>query len=134
MIPESLFVLFVCLFFGGVEREKCRSFHVDLGPETERAGKPTLASLDGGTWRLRVSEAERRARPGRCVKLKTVTEIKRNSACDTFIAQSVYLVLNSLRGWTMERLKQRSHMLNSRGVYKQTEESYAQQSRRLQTD
>ena len=33
---------------------------------------------------------------GECVTLKTVTEIRRNSACDTFIAESVYLVLNSL--------------------------------------
>ena len=30
------------------------------------------------------------------VKLKTVTEIRRSSAQDTFIAESVYLVLNSL--------------------------------------
>ena len=33
---------------------------------------------------------------GECVKLKTVPEIRRSSARDTFIAQSVYLVLNSL--------------------------------------
>ena len=31
---------------------------------------------------------------GRCVKLKTVTEIRRSSSRDTFIAESVYLVLN----------------------------------------
>ena len=32
---------------------------------------------------------------GGCVTL-TVTEIRRSSACDTFIAESVYLVLDSL--------------------------------------
>ena len=44
---------------------------------------------------------------GRRVKLKTVTEIRRSSARDTFIAKSVYLVLNSLFDWKpVERLKQ----------------------------
>ena len=33
---------------------------------------------------------------GGCVKLKTVTEIRRSSAHDTVIAERVYLVLNSL--------------------------------------
>ena len=33
---------------------------------------------------------------GRCVKLKTLTEVGRSSANDTFIAESVYLVLNFL--------------------------------------
>ena len=44
-----------------------------------------------------------------CVRLNTVTEMSRNSACNTSIAESVYLVLNSL--WDCEpvdRLKQRS--------------------------
>ena len=31
---------------------------------------------------------------GREWKLKTVTEIRRSSACDTFITESVFLVLN----------------------------------------
>ena len=35
---------------------------------------------------------------GGCVKLKTVTEIRRSSACD---AESVYLVLNSLLDWKL---------------------------------
>ena len=38
-------------------------FHVD-GPKTEKARKPTVDSLVPGIWRLRVSEAERRAREG----------------------------------------------------------------------
>ena len=44
------------------------------------------------------------------VKLKTVTEIRRSSARKTFIAESVYLVLNSLGpDWEpAERSKQRS--------------------------
>ena len=45
---------------------------------------------------------------GRCVKLKTVTEIRRSSARDTVIAERVYLVLNSLLDWKpVEILKQR---------------------------
>ena len=45
---------------------------------------------------------------GGCVKLKAVTEIRRSSARNTFIAESVYLVLNSLLDWKpVEKLKQR---------------------------
>ena len=33
------------------------------------------------------------------VKLKTVAEIRRSSDGDTFIVESVYLVLNSLLDW-----------------------------------
>ena len=39
------------------------------------------------------------ASTGGRVKLKTVTEIRRCSASDTFIAESVYLVRNSLLDW-----------------------------------
>ena len=45
-----------------------------------------------GTWRLRVSETERKSTVG-WVKFKTVAEIRRNSARDTFTAESAY------RGW-----------------------------------
>ena len=49
---------------------------------------------------------------GGCVKLKTVTEIRRSSARDTFIAESVYRVLNSLLDWKpVEELKQRCDFL-----------------------
>ena len=42
------------------------------------------------------------------VKFKTVTEIRRSSARDTFMTDSVYLVLNSLLDWEpVEKLKQR---------------------------
>ena len=34
---------------------------------------------------------------GGCVKLKTVTEIRRSTVRNTFVAERVYLVLNSLR-------------------------------------
>ena len=41
-------------------------------------------------------------------KLKTITEIRQNNAHDTFIAENVYLVLNSLLDWEPgEKLKQR---------------------------
>ena len=33
---------------------------------------------------------------GGCFKLETVTEIRQSSACDTVVAESVYLVLSSL--------------------------------------
>ena len=47
-----------------------------------------------------------------CVKLKTVTEIKRNSARNIFIAKNDYLVLNPLRGWEpVERLKERKDIV-----------------------
>ena len=41
-----------------------------------------------------------------CVKLKTVTDIRRSRARNSFFAESVYLVLNSLWDWEpVERLK-----------------------------
>ena len=47
------------------------------------------------------------------VKLKTVTEIRRSSTRDTFIAESVYLVLNSLLDWKpVEKLKQRCYVVS----------------------
>ena len=43
---------------------------------------------------------------GGCVKLKTVTDVRRSRARDSFIAENVYLVLNSLWDWEpVERLK-----------------------------
>ena len=62
--------------------------------------------------RLRVSETERKSTVG-WVKFKTVTEIRRNSARDTFTAESVYLVLNSLLDWEpVEKWKQRSDVVS----------------------
>ena len=50
---------------------------------------------------------------GGCVKLKTVTEIRRSSAPNAFIAKSVYLVPNSLWDWEqVERVKQRSDVVS----------------------
>ena len=46
-------------------------------------------------------------------KLKTITEIRRNNAHDTFIAENVYLVLNSLLDWEPgEKLKQRCDVIS----------------------
>ena len=65
-----------------------------------------------GIWWLRVSEAWRVERTEGCVKLEK--ETKRSSACDIFIAESVYLVLISVRNWEpVERLKQRSGKIMS---------------------
>ena len=58
------------------------------------------ARTNGGESGARNLEAEsirsRAESTGGCVKLKTVTEIRRSSARDTVIAESVYLVLKSL--------------------------------------
>ena len=49
---------------------------------------------------------------GGCVKLKAVTEIRRSSARETFVTESVYLVLNSLLDWEpAERLKQKNDVV-----------------------
>ena len=49
------------------------------------------------------------------VKLKTVTEVRRSSARDTFIAESV---LNSLLDWKlMEKLKQRRYVVSFTCVF-----------------
>ena len=84
-------------------RRRGRSFHVD-GPTIEKARKPTVESgarnLEAESIRTRAESTEG------CVKLKTVTEVRRSSARDTFIAESVYLVLNSLLDWeSVEKLK-----------------------------
>ena len=53
-----------------------------------------------GNQQLRNPEAEnirsRAETKGGCVKMKPVTEIRRSSVRNTFIAESVHLVLNSL--------------------------------------
>ena len=44
-------------------RGRGRTFHVER-PKTEKAREPKVESLAQGTWRLGVSEAERRTREG----------------------------------------------------------------------
>ena len=62
----------------------------------DRKGAGTNSRISG----TRAMEAEsirsRAESTGRCVKLKTVTEIRRINACKTFMAENVYLVLTSL--------------------------------------
>ena len=48
---------------GFCRRGRARSFHGD-GPKTEKALEPTVESLVRRTWRLKISEAERRVREG----------------------------------------------------------------------
>ena len=63
-----------------------RSFHVD-GPKTEK-------SISSGESGARNLEAKSIRSTGRCIKLKTVTEIRWSSVCDTVIAEiHLYLVL-----------------------------------------
>ena len=44
-------------------RKRGRLFHVE-GLKTEKVREPTVEGLEGGIWRLRVSEAERTVREG----------------------------------------------------------------------
>ena len=54
-------------------------------------------SGESGAKNLEAESIRSRAEStGGCVKLKTVTEIRRSNACETFMAESVYLVLTSL--------------------------------------
>ena len=71
-------------------------------------------SGESGARNLEAESIRSRAEStGGRVKLKTVTEIRRSSARDTFIAENVYLVLNSLWNWeSVERLKKRSDMVS----------------------
>ena len=77
-------------------------------------------SEESGARNLEAESIRSRAETtGWCVKLKTVPEIRQNSARDTFIAESVYLVLNPLLHWEpMERLKQRSDVVILRDCFK----------------
>ena len=93
------------------QKVRGRSFHVD-GQKTEKAwgtnsGESGVKNLEPESIRSRAESA------GRCVKVKTVTEIRQSSAHDTFIAESVYLVLNSLLAWKpVEKLKQRCDVVS----------------------
>ena len=92
---------------GFCRRGRGRLAHVDgLGPKTEKAREPTVAG-ESGARNLEADSIRSRAEsPGGCVKLKRVTEIGWSNARDTFIAESVYLVLNSLLDWEpVEKLK-----------------------------
>ena len=51
------------------------------------SGKSGARYLQGESIRSRAESTEG------CVKLKTVTEVRRSIACDTIIAESVYFVL-----------------------------------------
>ena len=102
--------------FERVQRGYCRkgrgrSFHID-GPKTEKArgtnsGESGARNLDAESIRSGAESTRGR------VKLKTVTEIRPSSARGTFIAESVYLVLNSLLDWKpAEKLKQRCYVVS----------------------
>ena len=92
----------------GGEVIPCRWAENRKGAETN-SGESGARNLEAEIIRSRAEST------GRCVKLKTVTEIRRSSARDTFIAESVsfiaesvYLVLNSLLDWEpVENVKQR---------------------------
>ena len=90
-------------------RGRGRSFHVD-GPKTEKGAGTN--SGESGARNLETESIRSGAEStGRCVQLKTVTEIRRSSARDTVIAERVYLVLNSLLDWKpVEISKQRCDM------------------------
>ena len=89
---------------GFSRRGRGRSFHVE-GPKTKGAG---TNSGESGARNLEAESIRSGAeRTGGHVKWKTVTEIRRSSVRDIFIAESVYLVLNSLPDWKrVEKFKQ----------------------------
>ena len=71
------------------------------------SGKSGARNLEADSIRSRAEST------GGRVKLKTVTEIRRSSICDAFIAESVYLVLNSLLDWKpVEKLKKRCYVVS----------------------
>ena len=96
------------------QRGRGRSFHVD-GPKNRKgagtnSGESGARNLEAETSESMRSRVERM---GECVKLKTVTKITWWSACDTVIAQSVSLVLNSLLDWEpVKKLKQRCEVVS----------------------
>ena len=97
---------------GFCRRGRSRSFHVD-GPKTQKAREPT-AEIESGARNLEAESIRSRAERTRgCVKLKTVTEIRRSSARDRFLAENVYHVLNSLLDWKpVEKLKQKCDVVS----------------------
>ena len=99
------------------QRGRRRSFHVD-GPKTQKAREPTM-DIESGAKNLEAESIRSRAESTRgCVKLKTVTEIRRSSARDRFLAESVYHVLNSLLDWKpVEKLKQKCDVVNFTCVF-----------------
>ena len=81
-----------------------RSFHIGAGTSS---GMSVTRAVEAESIRSRAEST------GGHVKLKTVTEIRRSSTRDTFIAESVYLVLNSLLDWKpVEKLKQRCYVVS----------------------
>ena len=78
-------------------RGRGRSFHVD-GLKTEKGQEPAVEIESGARNLVAESIRSRAESTGGCVKLKTVTEIRRSSARDMFIAECLYLVLNCFAG------------------------------------
>ena len=84
----------------------CRMTKDKKGTGTN-SGESGMKNLEAESIRSRAEST------GGCVKLKTVTEIRWSSVHDTFIAESVYLVLNYLLNREpVERLKHRSEVTN----------------------
>ena len=80
---------------GFCRRGRGRSFHVDRWTGN-RKGAGTSRGESGARNMEAESIRSRAETTGGCVMLKTVTEIRWSSACDTFIAEGVYLVLEDV--------------------------------------
>ena len=76
-----------------MSKRRGRSFHAE-GLKTQKSREPTVEGLVRGIWRMRISLKSRADNTGRCVKLKTITEIRRSSARDIFVVENVYRVMN----------------------------------------
>ena len=71
------------------------------------SGESGVGNLEAVSIRCRAEST------GRYVQLKTVTEIRWSSVHNTFRAESVYFLLNSLLVWEpVVRLKQRSEVVS----------------------
>ena len=81
--------------------------------KTQKARELT-AEIESGAMNLEAESTRSGAESTRgCVKLKTVTEIRRSSARDRFLAESVYHVLNSLLDLKpVEKLEQKCNVVS----------------------
>ena len=77
----------------------CTGAEDRTGSGTNSGKSGIMRNLEAETVRESNRFKSRVESTGGCVKLKTATEIRQSSAHNTFIAEGVFLVLNSLWDW-----------------------------------
>ena len=79
--------------------EEGEGHSMEMDRKQKRRGNQPTKDRESGARNLEAESIRSRAEStGGCVKLKTVTEIRRSSARDMFIAECLYLVLNCFAG------------------------------------